>query len=87
MDPHYLPSLYPGVFIGLIIGFASGGFANVAIGSVGGLIGAAAALETKRWLGIGNDFVEFAILILFSMGGAKALLVLAEVIKKKSHRK
>ena len=66
MDPHFWPSLYPGIIAGGLVGLAAGGFVATMLGACGGLAGAAAAYFAFAWLGVENDLASLAGLI----GGA-----------------
>lgn len=76
MEPHDLPSIYPGAVIGLLIGFAFGGFSTGLIGMVSGFLGAAAALALKPWTaaaGTTGSFISLIVLsALFSIVAVKA---------------
>ncbi len=82
MDPHFLPSLYPGIFVGIILGIASGGWATAIVGGIGGLVGAALALEIEKWVGLGESFLSLVLLIACSAAGAKVLIVVFQYFKK-----
>lgn len=70
MDDHFWPSLYPGIFIAIMIGFATGGVVAVFTGGLGGLIGSVAAYFLTVWLGLEDSAVSLAILIAgASIGG------------------
>jgi uncharacterized membrane protein YeaQ/YmgE (transglycosylase-associated protein family) len=45
MDPHFWPSMYPGVIVGILYGLSLRGVFNTVVAAVGGLIGAALAYE------------------------------------------
>jgi uncharacterized membrane protein YeaQ/YmgE (transglycosylase-associated protein family) len=80
MDDHFWPSMYPGLFIGLIYGLAAGGWSNVALGCIGGLAGAIGSFFLLARLGLQEDFVTFASLILASLLGAYVLIAAVRAI-------
>ena len=75
MDDHFWPSLYPGIFIAVMIGFATGGIVAIFTGALGGLIGSIAAYFLTVWFGLTDSAVSLAILIagasVGGYGGAK----------------
>ena len=84
MDPHYWPSLYPGIGIGALVGLASGGWLSVIVGALGGLAGAAASLELNRLFGFQEDLISLALLVGCAAGVAKLMTVLADVMRRRS---
>jgi len=70
MNDHFWPSLYPGIIVALIIGFATGGIVAIVAGAIGGLIGSVAAYFFTAWLGFEESVISLVILILgASVGG------------------
>lgn len=86
MDPHYWPSLYPGIGIGILLGFAVGGWLPVLAGGVGGLAGAAAALELNQQFGVDEGFISLAVLVVCAATGAKLLVVLLDLLQNRRSR-
>ena len=80
MDPHYWPSLYPGIAIGLLVGFGTGGWLALLVGALGGLLGAVIGLEINQMLALGEGFVAFIIPIVLAAALAKLLIFIAEII-------
>ena len=86
MDPHYWPSLYPGIGIGILLGFAVGGWLPVLVGGVGGLAGAAVALGLGQQFGVDEGFISLAVLVACSATGAKLLIVLIDLLQRRLSR-
>ena len=84
MDPHYWPSLYPGIGIGALVGLASGGWLSIIVGAVGGLAGAAVSLELNRVLGFKQDLISLALLVVCAAAVAKLMTVLADTVRRRS---
>lgn len=80
MDDHFWPSMYPGIFIGLIYGLAAGGWSNTALGCIGGLAGAIGSYFLLARFGMQEDFVTFASLILASFLGAYILIATVRAV-------
>ncbi|HWK37373.1 MAG TPA: hypothetical protein VNR88_00505 [Hyphomicrobium sp.] len=72
MNDHFWPSLYPGIIVALIIGFATGGIFAIVTGAVGGLIGSVAAYFFTAWLGLEESVVSLIILIIGASAGGYA---------------
>lgn len=69
MNDHFWPSIYPGVIVAVIIGFATGGIVAIIAGAVGGLIGSVAAYFLTNWLGLQDSAISLAILIAGASAG------------------
>ncbi len=69
MNDHFWPSLYPGIIVALIIGFATGGIIAIVTGAIGGLIGSVAAYFLTDWLGWQDSALSLAILIAGASAG------------------
>jgi hypothetical protein len=82
MDPHFWPTLYPGIIAGGLVGLAAGGFVATMLGACGGLVGAAAAYFAFAWLGVENDLASLAGLIGGAVAGAQLLIVVRKRIFK-----
>jgi|LNFM01.1.fsa_nt_gb hypothetical protein len=74
MGDHFWPSAYPGIIVGVMYGFATGGFKNALIGGVGGLIAAAAALLLLGDIVAGEGILPLAGLLGLSLAGAFVLV-------------
>ena len=74
MGEHFWPSAYPGIIVGLMYGFATGGITNAVIGGVGGLIAAALALSVLGDIVAGEGIVPLAGLLGLSFAGAFVLV-------------
>lgn len=72
MDDHFWPSLYPGIFIAVMIGFATGGILAIVTGALGGLVGSVAAYFLTVWFGLTDSFVSLAMLIAGASAGGYA---------------
>jgi len=72
MNDHFWPSLYPGIIVALIIGFATGGIIAIVTGAVGGLIGSVAAYFFTAWMGLEESIVSLMILIIGASAGGYA---------------
>lgn len=84
MDPHYWPSLYPGIGIGALVGLASGGWLSIITGSLGGLAGAALSLELNRLLGFDDGLISMIVLVICAAAVAKLTTILAAVFQQPS---
>ncbi len=82
MDPHYWPSIYPGIIVGVIFGFAHGGVPATIIGGLGGLAGAALALQLEHWLKLDESLLSLLVLVGLSAACAKALLMVYAQLNK-----
>ena len=80
MDDHFWPLLYPALIVGLLYGFARGGFLNVGLGVLGALGGAAVSFFMLTGMGIDNAAATFAVLVVSSWLGALALLTTRQAI-------
>ena len=69
MDDHFWPSLYPGIILAVIIGFATGGIVAILAAAGGGLIGSVAAYFLNQWLGLQDSAVSLAILLAGAAAG------------------
>jgi len=69
MNDHFWPSLYPGIIVALIIGFATGGIVAIIAGAIGGLIGSVAAYFMTAWMGLEESVASLIILILGASAG------------------
>jgi len=72
MNDHFWPSLYPGIIVALIIGFATGGIVAILTGAVGGLIGSVAAYFFTAWMGLEESVASLVILLLGASAGGYA---------------
>lgn len=72
MDDHFWPSLYPGLIVGALIGFADGGLLSTVLGAAGGLGGAYAAFYLVNLAGIEPGIVPLAAIIVGSAIASKA---------------
>jgi hypothetical protein len=68
MDDHFWPSLYPGLIVGALIGFADGGLVPALVGAGAGLAGAYGAFLATTLAGI-----EPGLLPLIAVVGGGAL--------------
>ena len=84
MDDHFWPSLYPGIILAVIIGFAAGGIIAIAAAVIGGLIGSVAAYFLNQWLGLQDSPISLAILL---VGAAAGGYLGARVGHRLSHAK
>lgn len=82
MDPHYWPSLYPGIMLGLLVGFSSGGWLALFVGGIGGLAGAVFGLWLNPLLGLQDEFFAMAVPAASAAIAAKVLIMLAGSLKK-----
>jgi hypothetical protein len=69
MDDHFWPSLYPGIIVAVIIGFATGGIIAIVVAALGGLIGSTAAYFLNQWLGLQDSAISLAILLAGAAAG------------------
>ncbi len=69
MDDHFWPSLYPGIILAVIIGFATGGIVAILAAAGGGLIGSVAAYFLNQWLGLQDSPISLAILLVGAAAG------------------
>jgi len=74
IDDHFWPSIYPGLFIGIIYGLYARGVVNVFSGVIGGMIGAIAAFIVVAKSGIEEGLLPLAFLIGVSLLGAAFLV-------------
>ncbi len=70
MGDHFWPSAYPGIIVGVMYGFATGGLTAALIGGIGGLIAAALALITLGDIVAGEGLLPLAGLLGLSLAGA-----------------
>ena len=82
MDPHYWPSLYPGIVLGLLVGFASGGWLALLLGGAGGLGGAVAGLALNGVLGLQDGFFAMVVPAVCAALAAKALIMAAALLTR-----
>lgn len=80
MDDHFWPSLYPGLIIGALIGFADGSIWSTVLGALGGLGGAFVAFYSVTMLAIEPGLVALIAIIAGSVVGAKLCTLLAAKI-------
>jgi hypothetical protein len=52
MDDHFWPAMYPGIIVGFLLGLGGGNIISTILGTIGGLIGAAALHFVFTWLGL-----------------------------------
>jgi hypothetical protein len=71
MDDHFWPSLYPGLIVGALIGFADRGVLSTLLGAAGGLAGAFAAFYGVTAAGIEPGILPLAAIITGSGIAAK----------------
>jgi hypothetical protein len=80
MGDHFWPSAYPGIIVGLMYGFATGGLTTALIGGSGGLIAAALALLLLGDVVAGEGIVPLAGLLGLSLAGAFVLVKGAGIV-------
>jgi hypothetical protein len=80
MDPHYWPSLYPGIGVGLLVGFAVGGWLPLLCGAVGGLLGAMLGLMVNGWFGLTDGFLALVVPVICSALLARAAISIAQLL-------
>jgi uncharacterized membrane protein YdjX (TVP38/TMEM64 family) len=69
MDDHFWPSLYPGIIVAVLIGFATGGVLAILVAAIGGLIGSIAAYFLNQWLGLQDSALSLGVLIAGAAAG------------------
>ncbi len=74
MDDHFWPALYPAIAVGLLMGLAGGSVVSTALGSVGGLLGAAALYFAFTWLGLQETILSLVGLVGGAVAGAYLLM-------------
>jgi hypothetical protein len=83
MDPHAWPSLYPAIIVGVLLGIAHGGFMNIALGGVGALVAAVATFGLIHELRLEEGLLTLAIMVIASLAGAKAAMVLFGFVRRR----
>lgn len=74
MDDHFWPAMYPGLIVGILYGLSLRGWLNVALASVGGVVGAAVSYEALPAIGITDDIVSVVSIVVLSFLGAFAAI-------------
>ena len=74
MDDHFWPALYPATAVGLLMGLAGGSIVSTILGSVGGLLGAAALYFAFAWLGLQETILSLVGLVGGAVAGANLLM-------------
>lgn len=77
MDPHFWPSMYPGLIVGLLYGLSLRGFFNTFVAALGGLIGAAIAYEILTAANMNDGLPSVIGLTLAAFAGAYLLTTAA----------
>jgi len=80
IDDHFWPSIYPGLFIGIIYGLYARGVVNALSGVIGGMIGAIAAFIVVARSGVEEGLLPLAFLIGVSLLGAVLLVYAAGLL-------
>ncbi len=70
MGDHFWPALYPGIIVGLLYGFSLRGFANIVLGTIGGLIGSAIAYWGLVNAGLNEGLQSVAGMVALALLGA-----------------
>lgn len=70
MGDHFWPALYPGIIVGLLYGFSLRGFANIVLGTIGGLIGSAIAYWGLVNAGLNEGLPSVAGMVALALLGA-----------------
>jgi hypothetical protein len=81
MDPHYWPSLYPAIGIGLLVGFAVGGWLPLLSGALGGLLGGVLGLMINGWLGLSDGFMALVVPVVCSALIARGVIFVAGALR------
>lgn len=84
IDDHFWPSIYPGLFIGIIYGLSAGGGLKVVSGLFGGMVGGIAAFLIVAKSGIEDGPLPLAFLIAVSALGA---YLLVQAVSKLTRRR
>ncbi len=80
MDPHFWPSTYPGLIVGILYGLSLRGVFNTIVSALGGLIGAAIAYEILTAVDMNDGLPGVIGLILVAFVGAYLLTSLTRRI-------
>jgi uncharacterized membrane protein YeaQ/YmgE (transglycosylase-associated protein family) len=80
MDPHFWPSTYPGLIVGILYGLSLRGVFNTVVSALGGLIGAAVAYEILTAINMNEGLPGVVGLVLVAFAGAYVLTNLARRI-------
>ena len=82
IDDHFWPSIYPGLFIGAIYGLSARGLVNIAMGTLGGMIGAIAAFILVARSGVEEGILPLTFLIAISLAVAYIFVRAAQAVTK-----
>jgi hypothetical protein len=80
MDDHFWPSLYPGLIIGALMGFADGSIWSTLLGALGGLGGAFVAFYGVTMLAMDPGLIPLIAIVAGSVVGAKLCTLLVAKI-------
>ena len=78
MDDHFWPSIYPAIAVGLLLRLAYGGLTLAVVGTLGGLIGGAAAYYLCAAIGLDDGIGSLVLLVGCSALGAYVFVALAK---------
>lgn len=81
MDDHFWPAMYPGIIVGFLLGLGGGNIISTILGTIGGLIGAAALHFVFTWLGLEETILSLVGLIGGALAGSYLLMGLGRCIE------
>jgi hypothetical protein len=81
MDDHFWPAMYPGIIVGFLLGLGGGNIISTILGTIGGLIGAAALHSVFTWLGLEETILSLVGLIGGALAGSYLLMGLGRRIE------
>jgi hypothetical protein len=77
MDAHFWPSVYPAIIVGLLVGLGQGGFKNLLLGGIAGLVGGSGTLLALKAVGLNAGLLGSVITL---AGGGLAALALTKAL-------
>jgi hypothetical protein len=80
MGDHFWPSIYPCIAVGLLYGFAVGGWKNAMLGAIGGLVASYVAFYFFTAFFSQDGMGPLAILLALSLAGAFVLTKMASLL-------